>query len=183
MEAAGCRGRECCCGGARQALGFHHLWFAVGEIETPAPGVSPSPGSPCAGYPDLTGLVNTCPLLLSAGHRGVRSSCLEAHREPRCLRPPGRFGTDVRTPPCTRFFSRSLPVSSGFLPLCSNRDREIHSSRAMFQSRWSMEEIQLTLLLPEMATSQMGWGRRGMALPQEQEQRKSFLLLDGEPLE
>lgn len=183
MEAAGCRGRECCCGGARQALGFHHLWFAVGEIETPAPGASPSPGSLCAGYPDLTGLVNTCPLLLSAGHRGVRSSCLEAHREPRCLRPPGRFGTDVRTPPCSRFFSRSLPVSSGFLPLCSNRDREIHSSQAMFQSRWSMEEIQLTLLLPEMATSQMGWGRRGMALPQEQEQRKSFLLLDGEPLE
>lgn len=51
----------------------------------------------------------------------------------------------------------------------------------MFQSRWSLEEIQLTLLLPEMATVKMGWGRRG--IPQEQEQRKSFLLLDGEPLE
>lgn len=79
--------------------------------------------------------------------------------------------------------SGSTQDFSGFLPLSPNERAGIHGSPAVFQSRWSSEEIQLMLLPSKMATSGVKWERRGVALHQELKLRSSSLLLNRNTLE
>lgn len=90
-------------GAGRQA---RRLWFAADKIETPASTASPLPTPRFPGYPDSTGMVNNCLLLLSLARRtqGDVETAISGQRF-KLPKPPGHSGTEVRTPPWSRLFS------------------------------------------------------------------------------
>lgn len=166
-----CCGWECCFSGAMADK--HWLWFAAEETETPASTTSPWPASSPLSWL-LRYLGNNCLLLLSVvcrTHTVQSARNLQVVLALMCESLPAAVS------------SGSSQVFSEFLPLSPNAHAVIHGSPAVFQSRWSSEEIMLMLLPSKMATSGMKWERRGVAFHQELELRSSSLLLNRNTLE